>query len=242
VDNVDKDEFSLKKGQVRVSPRGDQARQDLRRDKGGDDLPQKLRQPSQAGDEEAFGELAASFNPLYGCGLRRTGYQSPTEGGWSPSAMKRGHHLVQARLVPEQYGHVREDVLEKTRQCVTRHCAVSARNPLRASRTRNWRLHYMRRRGVVYHDTLEQGILKDEIGKKSKSKIPVPDSLTTLRGPTDCVTTKVPKPPPKELEGGEWRTPRSTLYVVRTWSRLPSFSHYLYTVLPNAICDKLILK
>ena len=83
-----------------------------------------------------------------------------------PSTMRGDHHLVQAKLVPEHYGHVREDVLEKTRQCVTRHCAISARNPLRASRTRNWRLQYMRRRGVVYHDTLELGQLKDALGRK----------------------------------------------------------------------------
>ena len=78
---MDKDELGLQKGQMRVSPRGGQARQDLRRDKGWDDLPQKLRPPSQAGDGEAFGELAASFNPQYGYGLRRTGYKSPTAGG-----------------------------------------------------------------------------------------------------------------------------------------------------------------
>jgi hypothetical protein len=45
-------------------------------------------------------------------------------------------------------------------------------------------------------------VIAEEIGKRSKGKIPVPDSLTTLRGPTDCVTTTVPGPPPKEPEGG----------------------------------------
>ena len=54
------------------------------------DLPQKLRQPSQAGDGEAFGELAASFNPRYGCGLRRTGYESPTAGGMESERSEGG--------------------------------------------------------------------------------------------------------------------------------------------------------
>jgi len=33
-------------------------------------------------------------------------------------------------------------------------------------------LHHLRRRGVVYHDTLELGQLKDAIGKKRKGKFP----------------------------------------------------------------------
>ena len=113
-----------------------------------------------------------------------------------------GHKLVRTMLVPEHFRHIREDVLEKTRQCETRHCPVSARNPRRASRTRNWRLHHMRRRGVVYHDTPELGQLKDAFGKKSKRTFPAPDSLATLRGPDVCVTATVPGPPPKEPEGG----------------------------------------
>ena len=116
--------------------------------------------------------------------------------------MRGDHHLVQTMLAPEHYGHIREDVLEKMLQCETKHCAVSARNPRRASRTRNWRVHHTRRRGVLYHDTLKLGQLKDATGKKSIRKIPASESLATLRGPDDCVTTTVPGPPPKEPEGG----------------------------------------